>query len=290
LVLPAPSLSPVLEVSSNFASLLPHVVPWSLVAFRVLGLFMLTPVLTSTMLPTRFKALLGFMLGAAAYPMLLARPETSGFASSLGQVDDVFSMIVLVLAEAAVGFCIGAIAATPLLMLELGGLVMGNSMGFGLARVYSPEADVDTDLLGQLLFTVATGVFIAAGGLEQLFKGVVESFAYLPLGTFHAGLTPMEAFVGVLGSGTELGLRVAAPVTCIVLMLTIVFGVLGKTMPQLNVMSVGFTVKMLGGLAMLVLGLAAMKGPIEEHMGHAFGEVFEFVRGLKPAAHVQGGA
>lgn len=268
------------EVASNFASLLPHVVPWVLVAFRVLGLFMLTPVLASTMLPGRFKALLGFMLGAAAYPMLMVHPATSGMAAQLGEVNDVFSMIVLVLAEAAVGFCIGAIAATPLLMLELGGLVMGNSMGFGLARVYSPEADVDTDLIGQLLFTVATGIFIAAGGLEQLFRGVLTSFAYLPLGGFHAGLTPMEAFVGVLSSGMELGLRVAAPVTCIVLMLTIVFGVLGKTMPQLNVMSVGFTVKMMAGLAMVVLGLSAMKGPIEQHLNAALLDVETFVRGL----------
>lgn len=270
------------EFPTNFASLLPHVVPWVLVSFRVLGLFMLTPVLASTMLPGRFKALLGFMLGAAAYPMLLSMPATSSLSSELGNVNDVFSMIVLVLAEVAVGFCIGAIAATPLLMLELGGLVMGNSMGFGLARVYSPEADVDTDLLGQLLFTVATGIFIAAGGLEQLFRGVLESFAYLPLGAFHAGLTPLEALVGVLGSGMELGLRVAAPVTCIVLMLTIVFGVLGKTMPQLNVMSVGFTVKMMAGLALLVFGIAVMRGPIEEHLGHGMDAVNMFVRGLRP--------
>jgi flagellar biosynthetic protein FliR len=274
------------ELAANLAGLLGHVVPWVLVCFRVLGLFVLTPVLASTLLPGRFKALLGFMLGAAAYPMLVVHPATSGMASGLAGVNDVFGMVVLVLSEVAVGFCIGALAATPLLMLELGGLVMGNSMGFGLARVYSPEADVDTDLLGQLLFTVATGIFILAGGLEQLFRAVLASFAHLPLGAFHAGLTPLEALVGVLSSGTELGLRVAAPVVCIVLMLTIMFGVLGKTMPQLNVMSVGFTVKMLGGLCMLVFGLASMRGPIEEHLSHAFDSVHMFVQGL----HARGGA
>jgi flagellar biosynthetic protein FliR len=274
------------DVANNFSGLLGHVVPWVLVCFRVLGLFVLTPVLASTMVPGRFKALLGFMLGAAAYPMLLAHPSTASLASGLGGVNDVFSMVVLVLSEVAIGFCIGALAATPLLMLELGGLVMGNSMGFGLARVYSPEADVDTDLLGQLLFTIATGIFIAAGGLEQLFRGLLASFAHLPLGGFHAGLTPLEAFVGVLSSGTELGLRVAAPVTCIVLMLTVVFGVLGKTMPQLNVMSVGFTVKMLAGLSMLLFGLASMRGPIEEHLTFAFDSVHRFIGGLALASTI----
>lgn len=248
--------------------LLNHVVPWTLVVFRVAGLFALTPLLTSAMIPRRFKALLAAMLGSAAYPLLArelpAVPQT-----------DIFGLVPMILAEIFVGFAMGAIAAIPLLMMELAGVLGGTTMGLGIAKVYNPESDFDVDLLGQLLFFIATSIFLATGGLEGLFRAVLASFDRVPLGVWQSESQPIGVFLGVLNSGFELGLRVAAPIVAIIFAIIIVLGVLGKTMPQLNVMSVGFSIKLLAGLGVLAWSLYAIREPLTQEIDH----------GLRQAAH-----
>jgi flagellar biosynthesis protein FliR len=226
-----------------------------LVLFRVSGIFIAAPIISSIAIPMRFKALLAAMFACAIYPIVAKEvsvvPET-----------DVLGIVPLVLGELVIGFIIGSIAALPLLALELAGVLAGTTMGLGLARIYSPETDTDSDLLGQMLFYIAMSIFIAAGGMNMLFRGVCEGFNHVPLGVFVRAENPLEVFVQVLTSGFELALRVAAPVVAIVFMLITLFGVLSKTIPQLNVMSVGFALQSLAGIAILAWGIYAISEPI----------------------------
>jgi flagellar biosynthesis protein FliR len=193
---------------------------------------------------------------------------------------DLFGLIPMVLGETLVGLAIGVIAAVPLFSLEMAGVVMGHSIGFGLARVYNPEADFDTDILGQLLYYIGAGVFVALGGLEVLLRAVLASFGNVPLGGLGAGAAPLELLTGTIASGMELAVRVAAPVTGIVLLLVIVFGVVGKTMPQVNIMSVGFAIKIMAGLTMLAMAIYAVRNAVGDEVLDVLRSVNTWVRGL----------
>jgi flagellar biosynthetic protein FliR len=244
--------------------LLDHAVPFTLVLFRIAGVFIMAPLLTSIMIPQRYKALLSVGIAAAVYPVLADRVAVQ-------PVTDLFGLLPLIVTESLIGLTIGALAAIPLLSLEMSGVLMGQNMGFGLARVYNPEADFDADILGQLLFYIGAGIFVAIGGLELMVGGVLQSFSTVPVGGFAASDVPLDLFVGVISSGFDLAMRVAAPVTGIVFLLIIVFGVIGKTMPQINIMSVGFTVKIVAGLTMLTMAIFTVADAvgieIEETMG-----------------------
>lgn len=235
----------------DITPLLAHVVPYTLVLFRLAGVFLAAPMLTSAMIPRKHRALIAAMLAASIYP---------GVAGSLRAPAsvDLFGLVPLVLGEGLIGFAIGAIAALPLAAMELAGAICGHEMGFGLARVYNPETDADTELLGQLLYYIAFGAFLAMGGFEAIFATLLATFSRIPVGGFGASDTPLDLFVGVLQGGFDLALRVSAPVTGIVLLIAIVLGVIGKTVPQINVLSIGFTIKIMGGLIMLALSIYAI--------------------------------
>jgi flagellar biosynthesis protein FliR len=247
-----PSLQPILD----------HAIAWTLVLFRIAGIFLTAPILTSIAIPMRFKALLAAMFAAAVYPVAVSHAGPA-------PATDLAGLIPLVMGELIIGFIIGSIAAIPLLMLELAGMLAGTTMGLGLARVYSPEMDSDSDLTGQLLFYVGMSIFIAGGGLNLMFRGVIDSFAHVQLGAFVRVEQPFSLFINVLTAGFELALRVAAPVVAIVFLMIIVFGVLGKTMPQLNVMSIGFALQALAGVAMLAWGMYAIREPVSDAITHA---------------------
>lgn len=257
----------------GYQGLLQHVVPFMLVVCRVGGLFMFAPLLSSSMIPARLRALMVIMLSAAMYPLL---PAGAAARTDFG----VFELGGVVVGEALIGAVIGVIASIPLMGLEMAGTISGHQVGFGLARVYNPELDADTDLFGQMLFYLGSGAFLAMNGVEAMFTGVASTFARVPVGGIGGADVPLKLFLGVLTSGFELGMRVGAPVTGIVLLLVIAFAAIGKTMPQINIMSVGFTIKVLAALAIIAAAAHAVSAAAGDEISQAMTAVLSWAEGL----------
>jgi flagellar biosynthetic protein FliR len=238
--------------NAHLVQLLDHVVPFVLVMVRVASIFFSAPLLTSLMIPVRAKAAVAFMFSAAMYPLIPAR--------FVGPTDpDLVMLLPLVLTEVAIGFAIGLLAALPLACMEIAGLLCGQQMGFGLARIYNPELDTDADLLGQLLFYIAMGVYLSLNGLEAVLTAILDSFVSIPVGGMRVEMVPLDTINAVFTSGIELALRVSTPVTAIVFLLVILFGMLAKTMPQLSPMSLAFTFKIVAGLVVIAGALYAIQ-------------------------------
>lgn len=256
-----------------FELILKHVLPFCLVAVRLLGLFVAAPLLAGISVPTQIKALLAIALSVAVYPVL---PSAAQLDPDLGFTD----LAGLVLGETLIGFSMGLIAGVPLLFLESAGVVAGQEMGLGIGRVYNPESDSEVDILGQLLMYIGTGAFLAMGGLEAMFVAISGTFGRVPPGGLRLAEAPLQGLVGVVTGGMELALRVSAPVTGVIILLVIIFGVIGKTMPQINIMNVGFTVKVFAGVAMLALATASIAAVSGDEISHVIRQVTGWADGL----------
>lgn len=261
----------------GWSVILEHSTPFVLCLFRMLGLFFAAPLLSSLIVPTRVKVLLAVMLTVAVYPMLPVHLSPDLFPS--GQLD-VMVLFPMVVVEAMIGFSIGLLATVPLTALEMAGTMMGHQMGLGLARVYNPEADYDVDVLGQLLFYVASGVFFSLGGVETLMRTLIGTFSNVPIGGMRPGETPLNLVTGLVSSAFDLAMRVSAPVAGMVLLFIIVFAAIGKTMPQINIMSVGFAIKILGGVMILTASLYAVQGAASDSIVSALDQVRVWALGL----------
>lgn len=253
-----------------------HAVPYSLVLSRMAGLFIAAPMLGGSAIPARVKALLAMMTGAAVYPAVASH-------LSVPVALDLVGVAPLYLSELAMGFVMGLLASIPMMAMEMAGSLIGQQMGFGLAKVYNPEVDFDSDILGRLLFYIAFGAFLVLGGLETMFSILARSFETVPVGALVASRTPLNELLAVLNSGIELAMRVSAPALGIVLLLLLAFGVVGKTMPQVNVMSEGFAIKIVGGLAVLGGSLYAIDIAAGDEVSRVLDLVAGWVNGLGAA-------
>jgi len=252
--------------------LLKHVVPFTLVVFRLAGLLVFTPLLANRTLPRQFRVMLAVMFGAAIYPVLPAAQVEPNV--------DLPGLLPLILSEALIGVVIGFLAGLPILALDMSGFLMGHQMGMSLARVYNPDVGSDTDVFGQVLMYIGLATFVALGGLEASYLALVSTFHNVPVGSFAMDRVPLDAIVGTITSGVELAVRVAAPVLAIVFLLMIALGFVMKTMPQVNVMTVGFTIKILFGVAMLILSLAAMQRATSDEIERVMAAVVSWARSL----------
>lgn len=236
---------------ASIVPILDHVVPFGLVLARVAGLFIAAPVLANTSVPMRARALLAAALAAAIYPVV---PHEFQSTTSIGFMD----LLPMLLGETLIGGAMGMIAVVPLLAMDMAGSFSGQIMGLGLARVYNPEMDGDFDVLGQFLYIIAGAIFVMLGGVESLFLALAGTFRTIPAGGIGLASAPLDLLTDTVTSGLSLALRVSLPVVGIVALLTVALGAVGKTMPQMNVMSVGFTFKSYAGLAMLTVALGGI--------------------------------
>ncbi|MFK7758803.1 MAG: flagellar biosynthetic protein FliR [Phycisphaerales bacterium] len=234
----------------SFEPMLEHVLPLMLVVARLTGLFMFTPLLRSGAVPRIFKVMLAFMFGIALYPFVPALDPMATI--------DTVQLVPLLFAEFLIGISIGMIAAMPMYALQMGGFVMGYQVGLSLAESFNPELDSNGSVIGMLMFFMIVFVFIGMGGFELLFLTLGESFHTAPIGMFTAGDVPLDLFVQVVTSGFELALRVASPVIAAVSMSQVAMGLVMKTMPQVNIMSIGFAIQILTGLILLMLMINIM--------------------------------
>ncbi len=266
--------------------ILPHVLPLMMVVIRLTGLFIFTPLLSSGSVPFQFRALLAFMFALVIYPFV---PPMH-----LGGSLDLVQLVPLLFAELLIGAVIGLIASLPLLAVQMGGYLMGYQIGLSLAESFNPELDTNGSVTGDLLFYMAAFIFIGMGGLDILFATLAESFHTAPVGLFAAGDLPLDTLLAVLSCGFELAIRVATPVMLVVSMLMIAMGFVMKTMPQINIMSIGFAAQIIAGLTILLVSLSVIATIASDELYFMLESLGVWIRslglrGLEGAGGVGGG-
>lgn len=238
---------------SDLQSMLSHAPAAMLVVFRIGGLMIYGPVFGSPVIPARVRVFLAVTIGLATYPLLSAQHFAGvDLQSSLWMLAPMVAM------ELLIGLIIGFFASLPLLAMETGGLIMGQQMGLGFARFYNPAIDDEADILGQILFFMAIALFLMIGGLEWMIMAVLHSFEHIRLGAFRPDINLLEVAGGLVLSSLELAMRVAVPLLALIFLETVALGFLAKTVPQLNVLSLGFPLRLLMGMFIVAVGLVVI--------------------------------
>ncbi|MEM9373887.1 MAG: flagellar biosynthetic protein FliR [Planctomycetota bacterium] len=250
--------------------ILPHALPVMLVVARLIGLFLFAPILNSSTIPRMYRVLLALMFGLAIYPFTPPIDPAVSLAAS--------ELVPMLFAELVIGLAIGLVASLPLLAVQMGGYIMGYLLGLSLAESFNPVLESNGSVVGDLLFYLAIFAFIGIGGPDVLFVTMAESFRTVPLGTFTSGDVPLEMFVTVLGSGFELAIRIATPVMGVVSMLMLSMGFIMKTMPEVNIMSIGFAAQIVCGLIMLFAGITVVANVATEEVYDVLDTIIVWVR------------
>lgn len=229
-----------------------------MVMFRLSGIFILAPMLGSTTIPRTVKVLLVVSLTFCIYPMLLD-PGKESAALLAPVIDHGLSLWVLVPyvgMELLVGLAIGYCASLPLIGMQLGGDVIDKQIGIGFADIVNPETGEQSGVVANTFFMMALAIFTILGGHRIMLRILIGSFDTVPIGGFgdFEGLVTMV--LGMLTVTFETGFRIAAPLLCLIFLQTVALGFIARTVPQLNIMSVGFTIRILNGIILMIAFIA----------------------------------
>lgn len=266
----------------DLTPLLPYVPVWLMVLFRLTGIFVLAPVLGSSTVPRVVKVLLAVALSFAVWPMLWIDPQASGNLASAVRGLDLWSLGLLVGLELLIGYVIGYAASLPLAGMQLGGHMIDQQMGLAVAEQYNPEIDGQAGVTGQLLFMFALALFVGAGGLNVMLHTLAQTFRHIPLGGFASFGQVIDMIVGMITIMFELGLRVAAPLLCLTFLVSVGMGFLMRTVPQFNILSVGFAIRILSSLIVMMMLVGAIAGAYGDMTGKIFTVLMDFFNAEPP--------
>jgi flagellar biosynthetic protein FliR len=245
---------------------------FALVLFRITGLMMTAPVFASAMVPMRVRAGLAMVVAAVMFPLVRTRVPASLTLDAvlLGGVGEW-------MVGAIIGLCLGLV----LLGGEVSGQLFGQQAGLVLADVFDPTRNQPATVLGQVYVLTLTVFFLIAGGHRAAMAAVLDTYAVVPVLSFRNDESFVVLLVELLAAAFILGIRLAAPVLITLLLMGVALAFLSRTMPQFNILTVGFNLRLLVALAVAAIALAACGALVAAAVAHAV-ETTRAAFGLDP--------
>lgn len=224
---------------------------FTLVLGRTGALIATAPVFGSLALPRRVKALLAVILSFLVTPIYIN--------ASLQPVDNLPQYARLMVNEVLIGLLLGLGVHILFSGIQIAGQVVSQMSGLSLAEVADPAFNEDTSVFSQLFYFLTLAVFIAIGGHRIVIEALLETFAWAPPGHAALGDSFVEVLTNITTQSFALGIRAAAPLLAALLLTTIVLGLISRTLPQINIIAIGFglSTTMLLGVLFLSLGSIA---------------------------------
>ncbi|MDB5305478.1 MAG: fliR: flagellar biosynthetic protein FliR [Phycisphaerales bacterium] len=217
-----------------------------LVFFRLAGMTLFAPLFGSAKIPRRVKLLLVLVL-AFGMTSTVKRPPVLPVST--------WELAVGIGGEMVFGLAMGMVMSFVFIAAQWGGEIIGQQMGFNLSEVFDPQFGSQGSLIGDAYFMLTLVVFLAVGGHRAMLHGVHASFEALPLLSVGMDEPLLRKLADLMMGATVLAIQLAAPMLVTMLIVDLVLGLIGKTMPQMNVMAAGLSMRSALGMLVLIVGL-----------------------------------
>ncbi len=224
---------------------------FTLILTRVSGLVMTAPIYGSSDVPLQARALLAFSLAVLVTP--------TQFGTLIEPPGTLPNYLTFIGSELLVGVALGLGVLVLFSGVQVAGQLIGRVSGTALSDVYDPAFGEDVPQFARLLFLLAMAVFVTLGGHRIVMAGLLDTFEAIPPGSRLVPLSLVDTFERLLTQSFALGIRASAPVVTALLLATVVLGLISRTLPQLNVLMLGFGLNAIltFGVLALTLGAAA---------------------------------
>lgn len=240
-----------------------EVMSFYLTFFRVSVVLFLLPFYGSRSIPNIVKAALALAISLAIWPHL-------SFPGSLFPANP-WNIGVMLLGEAALGITLSLMVRILFSAVQTGGHIIGFQMGFAMVNVVDPLTGVSEAVTAHFLYMCTMLTFLALNGHLYLLQALASSFEYIPPGKFLVNATIADHVFVYSKQLFELAIKIAAPVMVAVFLVDLSLALISKAAPQMNVLIIGFPIKIAVGFLFLGTLFAILARHVES-----------FIRGLGP--------
>jgi len=240
-----------------------NVVGFLLLFFRFAGLFIMVPLFSHTSIPITVKSSMAFVFSVLFFSVM---PPLQLEVTTV-------NVVLGILSEFLLGFTVGLMLQLVMNIMTFAGIQISFIMGFSMASVMDPQSGISMPIISNILALLALMIFLALDGHHVVLLFVNESLQEVALGGF---VLKEEVFTYMMKATTNMfvvGFMIAFPIIALSLLADIIFGMLMKTMPQFNLLVIGFPIKIMVAFVVIIATLGTFMGIFK-------GEMFEALNSL----------
>lgn len=239
---------------SGNSSLAPHslylfpegqIIALGLIFLRVLAFFIAMPIIGTPQVPVYIKILLSLVFSILLLPVLHFQNTELIFVNE--------AILFFMIREIVIGLFLGYLIRMFFFSLSVAGEIVGVSSGLTSAQLYNPSMGHQGNVMEQFQVLLGSLLFLSLNGHHVFIHGFTQSFELLPISSFGFQYKGMFSIFGIFETVIMIGIKLSAPILISILMTNLAMGVLGRAVPQMNVLMTSLPITIGVGFAVLLL-------------------------------------
>lgn len=212
---------------------------WMMVFLRLSAFLVVLPFFSMAGFPITMRVAVGALGALLIAPILPPVP--------LGKLD-FLSILGVMGQEISVGLLMGFVSRLVFYAVDIAGSIISTEMGLNLASIFDPMSQQSSPLAGTILTFLATVVLLTLNLHHWMLLAFVRTYTVLPVGSMHLSDALFQTIVQDTSRVFVLALQISAPTIAASFIITMVFSVLSRAVPQMNAFMEVFAFRIIGGL------------------------------------------
>lgn len=241
-----------------------------LIFSRWAGMVMLAPVFGARGVPGMVKLGLAVSMSIILFPLVLAEAPVVP--------NELFPLVGIIIKEVLVGLSLGFIINLVTAIMQGAGQLIDFQTGFIMGNTVDPINGTQSPMTGSFLMVLTTMLLLSTNSHHYIIAALVRSYEFLPINP-SALSYGADFFIDITSKVIALSLQIAMPVYGALFLVDVGIGFLSKTVPQLNIFSVIFPVKVIFGITLLFLMIPIFGESVSQNFDLSIQWVFDLLRG-----------
>lgn len=247
-----------------------QILAFALVLLRVIAFVVAMPVIGTENVPVSVKVLFAMTMTFVVFTQVsMHKPNVS--LESL-------SIITLAVKEVFIGLSFGFVARLFFMAVGMAGHIMSLSMGISSAQLFNPAMGETSAALDNFYIYLASLFFFAINGHHLMISGFFEMFQFLPIDKMSLQLSGLQDFGVIVQKVMGLALKMSAPILVSILFMNVAVAVVGRAVPQINILITSLPVNVLSGFFVLFICLPMFVWQMSDLLNVTTGELFRLLK------------
>ncbi len=230
---------------------------WPLVSMlflRVVTLFFFLPIFGDQVIPARLRIGLGIVFTFFTYPIVSEFISSKVNLTQWGALD----LFIISLREILFSITVGFSARLIFFATSIASHLVGINMGFQAASMFNPEVNERESSYSALQNWIVVVLFLTMNIHHVFIEGIIKSFISIPIGPIPEAANLAKISIHVAHEAFVLGLRFAAPLITVQILVNLSLGLLNRSLPALNVFVISFPLSFLVSMFILFLSIGSL--------------------------------
>lgn len=207
------------------------------------------PIFSNAGFPVQLRLALGALIAGLVFPTLPA---------TLAEPSDIFGWVGMMSVEVIAGLVLGFSSKIVFSALDMAGTLISTEIGLQLPPSMNPTTQSQTAGPGMILYYLAGLIWLGMDMHHWMLVAFTKTYSLLPIGGAHMSQALLADFIHKTSEMFVIAIQLTAPILAVSFIISLVFSVLGRSVPQMNVFSESFSLRILAGLTVFGMTMQLM--------------------------------